>query len=339
MEHALVCPQCNAPLSPHRFARSATCPYCGVVVHFEESTISAARFREAFGIWNSPISYQIGSWISIGDRHWALDKLIAHGEIADVYSGRLARWPTEFVIAKILRNHKDVELLSNEWNSLQSLQHSDAPGADTFAQLLPQPIIHGEITNGMFIGNWVSIFRWASGFKYNFEEVLGAYPKGIPPRASIWVWRRILEVLSFIHASGMAHGAVLPPHLLIQENEHGVRLVGYDLAGRLGEALNRGSSEYDSFYPKFAKSKPVLTTQLDIVMSARCIVAILGGEPENATLPAAIPSKLADIVQRIALTQPDGISNQSAWAVREKLGQIAEDVFGPSQFIPIEMPV
>ena len=90
-----MCPQCNAPLTPHRFARSIVCSYCGTTVRLDESAVSASIFHEAFRVWNSPMSYQIPSWISIGDSHWALEKLIAQGDISDVYTARLARWPTE----------------------------------------------------------------------------------------------------------------------------------------------------------------------------------------------------------------------------------------------------
>ena len=333
-----MCPQCNAPLAPHRFARSIVCSYCGATVQLDESSVSAAIFHEAFRVWNSPESYQIPSRVSIGPSHWALDECIAHGEISDVYAGRRARWPTELATLKLLRDRKDTDLFDNEWEALQALQNSNAPGADTFTTLIPQPIIHGDITAGPHTGKRVSIFRRASGFRHTFDEVLQAYPQGIPARASIWVWRRILEVLSFIHASGMVHGAVLPPHLLIQENEHGVRLVGYSFAGRSGEKLRTSSNGFESFYRKGARSRSKLTAQVDLTMSARCIIAILGGNPATASLPPTVPAQLAAIVQRIALTEPTGSAGEDAWTIREKLGEIANEEFGPPQFIPIVMP-
>lgn len=338
MEHAIMCPQCNAPLAPHHFARSIVCSYCGTTVRLDESSVSAAIFHETFLAWNSPESYQIPSWVSIGNRHWALDKCIAHGDISDVYTAQRARWPTELAILKLLRNRQDIGLFDNEWDVLHALQQSDAPGADIFTMLIPQPIIHENITAGSLAGRRVSIFRWESGFRHTFDEVIQAYPQGINPRASIWIWRRILEVLSFIHASGMAHGAVLPAHLLIQENEHGVRLVGYSFAGRIGGNLHPISDVYKSFYPKMEQSRSKLTTQLDLAMSARCIVAILGGNPATASLPATVPAQLAGIVQRIALSKPADASSEDAWTIREKLGEIARKVFGASQFIPIVMP-
>lgn len=334
MEKALMCPQCNAPLTPHKFARSIVCAHCGSTVQLDESSISASKFHQAFREWNASGIHQTASTISLGSRHWALEHFIAHGDYSDVYAGRLARFPTELVIIKILRNIKDVDPFNNEWHALQRLQKSSAPGADTFTQLLPQPVIHGELPTGQH----VSVFRRASGFQYTFKDVMQVYPDGISPQASIWVWRRILEILSFIHASGMAHGAILPVHLLVQENEHGVRLVGYAAAGQWNEKLRIISSEYESYYPKPPHSALALTAQLDLVMSARCMAAILGGDPQTADLPKTVPAALAGIIQRIAHSDPARKASENAWAIREELGQIARDVFGLAVFNPIVMP-
>ena len=338
MEHAIMCPQCNAPLAPHPFARSIVCSYCGATVRLDESSVSAAIFHEAFRVWNSPQSYQISSWVSVGNSHWGIDQCIAHGEISDVYTGRRARWPTELVILKLLRDRQDSKQFENEWESLQMLHRSEARGADTFTTLLPQPVAHGDLSAGQYAGRGVSIFRRESGFRHTLDDVIRAYPQGIPPRASIWVWRRILEVLSFIHASGMVHGAVLPPHLLVQENEHGMRLVGYGRAGRKGEKLLAVTPGFESFYPQPERSRKTLTAQLDLAVSARCIAAVLGGDPATASLPAAVPAPLADIVQRIARIDPAGTPGEDAWTIREELGVIADKVFGAPQFIPIVMP-
>jgi len=338
MKQAIMCPQCGAPLAPHKFGRSIVCSYCGATVQLDESSVSAELFHRAFRVWNSPESYQIPSWISIGESHWALDQCIANGDISDVYTGQRARWPTELVILKLLRDRQNTTLFDNEWEVLQVLQHSDARGAETFTMLLPQPILHGDITTGVHAGKRVNIFRWISGFYHTFDEILRAYPQGIPPRASIWIWRRILEVLSFLHNSRIVHGAVLPSHLLVQENEHGVRLVGYSAASPFGEKLRTISPGYESFYPQSVRPFAKLTMQLDLTMSARCIVAILGGNPETGSLPGTVPRRLAKLVQQIALTEPGDSGREDAWSIREELGIIASEVFGPPQFIPIMMP-
>ena len=72
-------------------------------------------------------------------------------------------------------------------------------------------------------------------------------------------------------------------------------------------------------------------------MSARCMAALLGGNPETAALPDSIPAPLAGIIQRIALAKPAG-AKEDAWTIREELGEMARQVFGPAQFNPIVMP-
>lgn len=336
-ERALMCPQCNAPLKPSRFASSVVCSYCGTTVRLDPSSISAERFHQSFRVWNSPQTYQVSSWISLGDRHWALGRQIAQGKIADVYTGQRARWPTELVIIKILRDRKDADTFDNEWEVLQTLHKSDARGADDFTMLIPQTVFHGDISAGSLTGKRVSIFRWISGFQHTFEEVIRAYPQGIPPRASIWVWRRILEVLSFLHASGFVHGAVLPSHLLVQENDHGVRLVGYGCSGRANGNFRSVSQTHASFYPQAGRSQLKLTPQLDLAMSARCVVALLGGDPASGSVPDAVPGPLANVLRRVALTDPTN-SRESAWDIRTEIGKLADQVYGAPQFIPIVMP-
>jgi len=338
MEHAIMCPQCNAPLVAHPFARSVVCSYCGAMVRFDESSVSAVLFHEAFRIWNSPQTYGFSSWDSLGESHWSLNRLISQGETSDVYFGQRARWPTELVILKILRDPQNSQQLDNEWEVLQHLHGSTAQGADTFTTLLPQLVSHGKISAGQFTGRQANIFRWESGFRHNLAEVIHAYPQGIPPRSSIWVWRRILETLSFIHASGMVHGAVLPSHLLIQENEHGIRLIGYSRAGQKGEKVKVPSTEFESFILEASRSLKTLTTQLDLMMSARCMAALLGGESITVSLPASVPPQLAEVIIRVALIDPEAGSSEEAWSIREELGRVADNVFGPPQFCPIIMP-
>jgi hypothetical protein len=329
MEHAFMCPQCNAPLAPHRFARTVVCSFCGATVQLDESAISAKTFHDAYRAWNSP---DTAVSVSLGENHWALGTRIASGDVSDVYAGRRARWPTELVIIKLLRDRKDAPVLENEWSVIERLQQSNAQGAETFTSLLPQPVMKGEISAGARLGTRAYLYRWSSGFRHTFEDVRKAYPHGVTPRASVWMWRRMLEILSFVHRSGFVHGAVLPSHLLVQDNEHGVRLVAYGAAGRTGDTLQKRSARFESFYPPGGSA---LTEALDLSMSARCIVDVLGGDAKTIRLPQQVPVRLAQIIAQVAAGENAG---RNAWSLREELGTIARDEFGAPQFVPIVMP-
>ncbi len=148
----------------------------------------------------------------------------------------------------------------------------------------------------------------------------------------------MLEILSFIHASGMAHGAVLPSNLLVQKNDHGIRLVGYSLAGRKGGKVASIENSGEPFYPPQRQMERVLSDQLDILMSVRCVIALLGGDPSDASLPSGVPQKLADYIQQIAQAKSGDAVCQNAWSIREELGRIADNAFGVPRFIPIDMP-
>ena len=339
-EQAMICPQCNAPLTPHRFAKLAKCPYCGTTIHYheEEVPLSANIFHKSFENWNNPASQDFDNVISIGKSHWSLNEKIAQGDICDVYMGMRARWPTEMAVIKLLRDEKDKKSFENEWQRIKELQQSSAPGVDFFSRLLPQPILHGKITGNEHNGNTVSIFRWESDFKFSLADFLEAYPQGIPVRASIWLWRRILEMLNFIHSSDLVHGAVLPQHILIQENEHGTRLIGYSSSGSVGDSLSVVCADYQACYPKWFKKGSQLSKQADLVMSARCIIAALGGNATQGTLPKAVPAPLAKVILRVAKAAENEKVTPNAWALRDELGQVADNIYGDSMFIPIEMP-
>jgi hypothetical protein len=113
-------------------------------------------------------------------------------------------------------------------------------------------------------------------------------------------------------------------------------LVGYSSSGRIGEKFRTLSSRLESFYPQPIGSLSRLTAQADLIMSARSMIDILGGNPMDGSLPTSVPKRLAGVIKQIALADP-ATEKKDAWAIREELGAIAADLFGPPQFIPILM--
>lgn len=334
MERAILCPQCNSPLTAHPFARSTICAFCGTTVFFDEEPISASGFHDAYLAWNLPDRYGIRNWCSIDDRHWSIEKLIGQGEISDVFTGRLARWPSELVVIKVLRDESNADRFENDWTIVNTLMKSKVNGAEFYSSLLPQPVLHGKIAAGSFTGKQTSIYRWQSGFKYTLADVMQVYPEGVEPRKIIWVWRRILEMLNFIHLSGYFHGSVTPENLLIQENDHGVRLVGYSQAGKISDTEKR---PLGSIVARISGSER-LSRQMDLIMSARCMVALLGGDVKTGQLSAAVPQQLARVVQRLVSADEISARGEDAWRIREELGRIADEVYGPPVFCPINLP-
>jgi hypothetical protein len=193
------------------------------------------------------------------------------------------------------------------------------------------------IGGGPHQGASALLYRWSGGFLHTLDEVRRAFPGGVEPRQAVWIWRRILETLSLLHQSGVVHGAVLPSHLLVQRADHGVRLVGYGRAGAAGEALVTPSLALEDYYPRAARSAGRLSPLMDIQMSARCIAAVLGGDPSTGEMPGQVPEVLASLVRNVASDQPGSVAG-NAWLLRQKLGAVANLVFGAPRFCPLVMP-
>jgi hypothetical protein len=313
----LTCPHCGASLAASRFAATTVCQYCNASVRIDPSFVSAKAYRDAWREWNDPPGGQTGDRFSLDHAHWDALRLLARGEISDVYLARRARWPSELVVFKVLRDDGDAPLFEQEWRALRALQSSDAAGGMDLARRIPFPIATGLLA-GAHKGRRASAYRWAGGFTHTFEMVRRAIPGGIEPVAAVWVWRRILEVIGVMQRAGFAHGAILPNHLLVERGEHGVRLVGFSCADTPGAPLRVVCTSFEDFYPQLK----TVSTEADVIMSARCVSYLLGRDT---------PSPLADLLRRA------GAEGEDPWELHKQLGELGRDLFGPPSFHPIEL--
>jgi hypothetical protein len=305
-----------------RFSRVATCAHCGSTVHLDDGVLSVARFREAYRAWNTPTGGSGREQVTLAGSGWTLLAHLAHGESSEVYAAERARHPTERAIFKRLRDDGDVPLFEQEWRVLEQLAAAD--GATEMGGRIPQPIARGRLGDGAH----AMTLRWTHGFDHTFEHVRGAYPRGVEPAIAVWMWRRILETLAFVHRAGLVHGAVVPPHLLVQRGEHGVRLVGFSCAAAAGAPLLAVNERYAAYYP----ASLVLSPASDLTMAARCIAFVLGAG-DDGRVPAGVPGPLGAVVAA-AIT---GDAPADAWVQRERVGEVARSLFGPARFHPLKL--
>lgn len=317
-----TCPHCGAPLAVTRFGALVVCSFCDATVRVDPASVPASKFREAWAEWNRADN---PAAISVADTHWIPQRLLAHGEVSDVYLARRARWPSELAVVKTLRDAADAPLLERECRALRQLHGSEAATAD-MALRVPYPI---AMSGGS------CAYRWAAGFLHTAENVREIHREGVPPVASIWVWRRILEILTVMRRARLVHGAILPHHLLIQDGEHGVRLVGFSCAGAPSEELRLVCAPFEEFYPRSFLDAQRLTYAADIAMSARCIAYLLGGRADGE-LPDSVPEPLADLVRRFANDDNNG-ADADPWQLRRQVGDVGRTLFGAPAFHPIAM--
>jgi hypothetical protein len=242
----------------------------------------------------------------VADVFYAVRGLLRRGARADVLLAERVRRPTEQVVLKVFRSELAAGLHAArlEHATLAKLAESEARGAALFATLVPQPIAFGPFVSRDLPARGALVYRWRSGFQHTLSDVREAHPDGIDGRAAVWMWRRVLALLAWTHASGFAHGAVLPEHVLVHPRDHGAVLVGWSKAAPCDEA----------------------SRARDLVMSAQAILHVVD--------PPRLPEELGRLLLRVTKEAAD----EGASALAASALHAATLAYGPPTFHPFTMP-
>ena len=309
------CPECSAPLPNLAPTGVMHCDYCGVALVPTSGGVRLMQPPES----DLPEPGRTRLWA--GGRRYILDGRVAKGSSSDVFLGRFDHRLSEQVVVKMLRAPEDLDVFRHEWEVLGALQRATRDGTAHFSRLMPSPVAFGEArlgVHGTQGTRQVMVSGLAPGFVHTFDDVRAAYPSGIPAGASIWLWKRVLESLAWIHGTGWAHCAVLPEHLLVHARDHGVRLIGFSCATHVGQPVKVTAG---GLSPGF-EAQPAI----DFAMSARAVQSLLG---------APVPEPLQRLLERAV---NDAVSFADGWALIAEIDRVAREVFGPPQYVPFKMP-
>ncbi len=240
---------------------------------------------------------------------------LGRGEHSDVLLAERVGAQAERVTIKLSRSAADAGALECEAAALDALQTLDVPGAAYFTQRLPQPIGLGlaELDGGPL--RTALALRHPPGFWGSLADVIAQQRAGIDPRHAVWIWRRMLEVLSFVHDAGWTHGDIAPEHALVHPRDHGVLLIGWCRARQATGADHATAAASD------------------LARSAWTVRALLhgnaAGEPEYGS---HTPAPFAALLRRCC-DGGDALVRQGAGEIHKKLTAAARESFGAPQFV------
>lgn len=340
----LKCPYCGAPLPPNAVRGVTICGYCNrTLVANAGGGFTGARLdldlsREPLG---GPWQGDGAPRVTVNAHRFVVLGRIARGDGCDVFFARTDSRLAELVVLKALRADADEAHLARGWRAVERLCDSDAQGAEFFGRLLPQPVTFGPIKEHG--GRACAVYRWRSGFVHTFEDVFRAHPEGVDGQTAVWMWKRALEFLGWVHRSGWVHGGVIPPNLLVHARDHGVALVGWSAATRNAgegtrEALPVTSAAHEAYYPAGLWRGRPATVADDLTMTARCVLRALGGDPSRGTLPASLPAPLRAQIERYIDPDAGAARTDDAWALKEAVGTAGKAAYGPPRYHPFAMP-
>ena len=304
------------------------CEYCKSEVTLERYAVKAAEYRGALEDYAGAPD---AASCKVGKVPLRLLGHLATGHSTDVWLAERATRLSERLVVKFLRNSADEGLLRAEQQTLQTLEQSHAKGTDFFATLLPQRVAFGQGVGPSGVALAVLV-REPIGFAHTLVDVRRAYPNTLDPRHIVWLWRRVLELLSWVHSSGKIHGALLPQHVLVNARDHAARLVGWSCAANPGGRLTVADSSQLALYPETVLNGGALSVRTDLTMLARCMLLISGSHAQQAA--AHIPASLARLLEREA----SGTGADDAWRLSEEVSLAARESFGAPKFVALSLP-
>ena len=307
---ALACPQCAAPLSRQAWWRMVTCSYCTAVVTHSAEVVQRAWFTDAMARLVASLPSE-GYIVRCRSQRYRVLGALGGGTTAEVLLAETRSATPERVTLKLARNDAALTALQREEQVLDALQALEGPGAAYFTQRLPQAVGIGKVEGS---AKSALVLRAPTGYWGSLAQVLHNFSGGMDPRHAVWVWRRMLEVLGFVHSHGWAHGRLSPDHLLVQPRDHGILIIGWSGAIERAVAAQRGR---------------------DLAQTAWTIRALLhGGDADvEPSIPASVPPPLAMLVRR-ASEDRTWCAHTGAQGIDDLLRRAAREAFGPPQFVP-----
>ncbi|TDC05219.1 molecular chaperone DnaJ [Actinomadura bangladeshensis] len=252
------------------------------------------------------------------------------GDLAELYTARPETG--RGVLLKMPRDPRDGDLIEREAVALRQLPKDGDGKFLPYVPRLVESFRHRDAATGT--QRQVNVIAALDGF-HSLAEVGRAHPGGVDPRDAAWMWRRLLVGLGFAHRAGVLHGAVLPDHVLIHPEEHGLVLVDWcysvpgcyahvDSSGRVPAMVDR----YAGWYPPEVPGRRPASPATDIFMATRCMTELMGGKA-----PPAMRSFARGCTLSAQNRRPS-----DAWRLLAELDELLERLYGPRRFRPFHLP-
>jgi len=256
------------------------------------------------------------------------------GDIADLY---LVEGSCRIV--KVARSHDDNDLMRAEAEALRTLDGITGPVRDGIPILAESFQIEGR---------WKREANVITDFP-KFVTAQAVHEKMVvDARTAVWMFKRILSLLTWVHHFGLIHGAILPPHVLfypdndgakdIDPRKHSIRLIDwcYSVDFKKRTRLSSWVPAWENYYAPELLDKSSITPASDIYMAATLMGYLINadGSTSNAL---NLPSGLRTVL--LKCTEPKPAKRyQKAGDVLDDWKSAAKADFGEPKWIEFNIP-
>uniref|UniRef100_UPI002025757F lipopolysaccharide kinase InaA family protein n=1 Tax=Frankia sp. CiP1_Cm_nod2 TaxID=2897161 RepID=UPI002025757F len=242
-------------------------------------------------------------------------------------------------LLKIPRSAADNDLMGREAAALRQLAGRGEKRFAAYVPRLVEAFRHRAGAGGEL--RQVNVIEHVHGFR-SLAELRAVCPDGLDARDVAWMWRRLLVALGYAHRAGVVHGAVVPDHVLVHPDDHGLVLVdwcysvviapdGPGAAGGPGGAAGHVPAMVDRFagmYPPEVAARQPPGAATDIHLATKCMTYLLRDDAPRPLLRFARGCTLPAMSRR----------PRDAWRLLGEFDELLERLYGPRRFRPLRVP-
>ena len=253
------------------------------------------------------------------------------GDVCDLYE---ANDPDGEILLKIVREPRDNDLMQAEARALGRLKRElagKAVGAH-FPTLVDAFAMKDEVGATRQVNVLQRERRYVT-----LAKVVQAFPNGVEPADTGWMFNRLLAALGTTHNEGLVHGAPVLDHILVRPSDHNGMLIDWCYSAEAGNAIKAISPAYHEDYPPEVLVRQPASPSTDLFIATRSLVRLLGGNGDANSLPSHVPRAMHALIRACLIPAPHR-RPQNAWQVFDDWREILQRLYGPPTFRPLHMP-
>ena len=252
------------------------------------------------------------------------------GDIADLYTVEGGK-----SLIKVARSHDDNDLLRAEATALRLMAKIDGPVREGVPEL---------VDNFWVEGTWkreANVITRFPGF-VTAQEVNAKFGEDtVNKRTGVWMFKRILSLLTWAHHFKIIHGAILPPHVLFYPDndgntvtkdprKHSIRLIDwcYSVDYTQRTRLSSWVPAWQNHYAPELLSKKSIGPPADIYMAAKLMVYLCG----NLWMPS-----LGNVLKKCLESDPAKRYQKAGDALND-WKEAAQKEYGAPKWVEFNLP-
>jgi len=258
-------------------------------------------------------------------RHeYTLTELLEHGDISNVW--RCQNELGDQLILKSVKNPVNNDLVKNEINMIKKInpEGDDKLYAEFFPDVIDSFVMMDAtkkksqviVQSDYNAKGYVDLFTVKEVFKNNPDDE-------IVSRHLVWIFKRLLMTVGYLHNRSLVHGSVIPPHVLVHPVDHSIKLLDWSYMVKGSDKIKAISNAYVDFYPVEVMNKGGISGVTDIYMIVHTIQWLL---PEDR-MPLFMKRFFKGCLSH---------RHYDAWGLHAEFDGIVEAHYGEPKYIKLD---